>query len=63
MPSESVSPTPGQAAHLKLLENYTVANVQDLVAYLSVPSFEHVRILHTLVEAIAGDPAGQRSAR
>jgi hypothetical protein len=29
-----VSPTPGQAAHLKLLENYTPANVQDLVAYL-----------------------------
>jgi hypothetical protein len=35
MPGEGVSPTPGQAAHLKLLENYTPANVQDLVAYLS----------------------------
>jgi hypothetical protein len=35
MPSEDVSPTPGQAAHLKLLENYTAANVEDLVAYLS----------------------------
>jgi mono/diheme cytochrome c family protein len=34
MPSEGVSPTAGQAAHLKLLENYTAANVQDLVAYL-----------------------------
>ena len=34
MPSEGVSPTPGQAAHLKLLENYTAANVQDLIAYL-----------------------------
>ena len=33
-PSEGVSPTAGQAAHLKLLENYTPANVQDLVAYL-----------------------------
>jgi mono/diheme cytochrome c family protein len=27
-------PTAGQAAHLKLLENYSAANVQDLVAYL-----------------------------
>ena len=34
MPSEGVGPTEGQAAHLKLLENYTAANVQDLVAYL-----------------------------
>ena len=34
MPSEGVSPTAGQAAHLKLLENYTAANVQDLLAYL-----------------------------
>ena len=34
MPSEGVSPTAGQAAHFKLLENYTAANVQDLVAYL-----------------------------
>src|SRR5262245_41631068 len=35
MPSEDVSPTPGQAAHLRLLETYTPTNVQDLVAYLS----------------------------
>ena len=34
MPGEGVSPTQGQAAHLKLLENYTAANVQDLVTYL-----------------------------
>ena len=34
VPGEGVGPTAGQAAHLKLLENYTVANVQDLVAYL-----------------------------
>ena len=34
MPSEGVSPTAGQAAHLRLLENYTADNVQDLVAYL-----------------------------
>ena len=33
MPSES--PTAGQTAHLKLLQNYTPANVHDLVAYLS----------------------------
>ena len=33
-PSEGVNPTAGQAAHLELLENYTPANVQDLVAYL-----------------------------
>ena len=35
IPTEGVSPTAGQAAHLKLLENYTAANVQDLVAYLA----------------------------
>jgi mono/diheme cytochrome c family protein len=35
MPGEGVSPTAGQAAHLKLLENYTAANVQDLVTYLA----------------------------
>jgi len=34
MPSEGLSPTAGQSAHLKLLENYTAANVQNLVAYL-----------------------------
>jgi hypothetical protein len=34
MPSEGVRPMAGQAVHLKLLENYTAANVQDLVAYL-----------------------------
>ena len=34
MPSEGASPTAGQAAHLKLLETYTAANVQDLVAFL-----------------------------
>jgi cytochrome c oxidase cbb3-type subunit 3 len=34
MPSEGVRPTEGQAAHHRLLENYTAANVQDLVAYL-----------------------------
>jgi len=34
MPREGVRPTAGQAAHLRLLENYTAANVQDLVAYL-----------------------------
>jgi hypothetical protein len=34
MPGEGVSPTEGEAAHLKLLENYTAADVQDLVAYL-----------------------------
>jgi hypothetical protein len=32
--TEGFSPTPGQAAHLKLLQNYTLASVQDLVAYL-----------------------------
>ena len=34
MPAEGVTASAGQAAHLRLLENYTVANVQDLVAYL-----------------------------
>jgi hypothetical protein len=34
MPREDVSLNSGQAAHLKLLENYTAANVRDLVAYL-----------------------------
>ncbi len=34
MPSDGASPTAGQAAHLKLLENYTSANIQDLLAYL-----------------------------
>jgi mono/diheme cytochrome c family protein len=34
MPGEGASPTAGHAAHLRLLENYTPANVQDLVAYL-----------------------------
>jgi mono/diheme cytochrome c family protein len=29
-----VEPTAGQSAHLKLLENYTAANVDDLLAYL-----------------------------
>ena len=37
MPAEGVTVTPGQAAHLKLLENYTLANVQDLLAFLSGP--------------------------
>lgn len=35
MPAEGVAVSAGQAAHLRLLENYTLANVQDLVAYLS----------------------------
>lgn len=35
MPSEDPGPTAGQAAHLELLENYTAASVQDLIAYLS----------------------------
>jgi hypothetical protein len=34
MPNEGTSPSAGHAAHLRLLENYTAANVQDLVAYL-----------------------------
>ena len=35
MPADGVSPTDGQAAHLKLLENYTAKDVEDLVAYLN----------------------------
>jgi mono/diheme cytochrome c family protein len=35
MPAEGIAPTRGQVAHLKLLENYTAANVRDLVAYLA----------------------------
>lgn len=35
MPADGVSPTDGQAAHLKLLENYTAKDIEDLVAYLS----------------------------
>jgi mono/diheme cytochrome c family protein len=35
VPTDGVGLTTGQAAHLKLLENYTAANVQDLVAYLA----------------------------
>jgi mono/diheme cytochrome c family protein len=34
-PGQDVSLTAGQAAHLRLLENYTAANVQDLLAYLN----------------------------
>jgi hypothetical protein len=34
MLSDGVAPTAGQAAHLRLLENCTAANVQDLVAFL-----------------------------
>lgn len=34
MPAEGAPPTDGQAAHLKLLENYTAADVEGLVAYL-----------------------------
>jgi len=34
MPGEGVAPTTGQAAHLKLLETYTAANVRDLIAFL-----------------------------
>jgi mono/diheme cytochrome c family protein len=36
VPADGVSPTDGQVAHLKLLENYTAADVQNLVAYLGV---------------------------
>jgi mono/diheme cytochrome c family protein len=36
MPSEATILPKGQAVHLKLLENYTTANVQDLIAYLGV---------------------------
>jgi mono/diheme cytochrome c family protein len=34
IPAEGVAVSAGHAAHLRLLENYTLANVQDLVAYL-----------------------------
>jgi cytochrome c oxidase cbb3-type subunit 3 len=34
-PVESVTPSVGLQTHLKLLENYTPANVEDLVAYLT----------------------------
>jgi mono/diheme cytochrome c family protein len=34
MPREDGGPTAGQAAHHKLLENYTAANVRDLIAFL-----------------------------
>jgi mono/diheme cytochrome c family protein len=34
LPGDGVNPTAGQAAHVRLLENYTAANVRDLVAYL-----------------------------
>jgi mono/diheme cytochrome c family protein len=34
MPAEGRTPAAGEAAHLRLLENYTSANVHDLVAYL-----------------------------
>jgi mono/diheme cytochrome c family protein len=33
-PQEGVTPSEGQSAHLRLLENYTVAEVQNLIAYL-----------------------------
>lgn len=33
-PQEGVTPSEGQSAHLRLLENYTVADVQNLIAYL-----------------------------
>ena len=33
-PAEGTEPSAGQAAHLKLLENYTAQNVEDLLAYL-----------------------------
>ncbi len=33
-PVEAVEPTTGQSVHLKLLENYTAADVDDLLAYL-----------------------------
>ena len=36
VPADGVSPTDGQVAHLKLLENYTAADVQNLAAYLGV---------------------------
>ncbi len=34
LPGEAATPTAGQAAHVKLLENYTAPTVRDLVAYL-----------------------------
>jgi cytochrome c oxidase cbb3-type subunit 3 len=34
-PAEGVAVPPGETAHLKLLENLTLANIQDLVAYLN----------------------------
>lgn len=37
MPAEGASPTAGEAAHLKLLENYTATDLRDLVAYLGAP--------------------------
>jgi mono/diheme cytochrome c family protein len=43
MPSKGAGPTAGQATHLKLLENYTAANVQDLVAFLGDTSGEAQR--------------------
>ena len=35
VPTDAVSATTGQAAHLKLLENYTANDVENLIAYLS----------------------------
>ena len=35
LPTDSASPTKGQAAHLKALENYTANDIEDLVAYLA----------------------------
>ena len=34
-PTDGVNPTIGEAAHLRLLENYAAADVQNLVAYLA----------------------------
>jgi hypothetical protein len=34
VPADGVTASAGEAAHLRLLENYTLANVQDLLAYL-----------------------------
>jgi cytochrome c oxidase cbb3-type subunit 3 len=36
-PSETAAVAPGDAAHMTLLENYTAAQVDDLVAYLRSP--------------------------
>ncbi len=33
-PQEGVTPSEGQSAHLRLLESYTIADVQNLIAYL-----------------------------